>query len=171
MIKFKKIKERSFKWIDLLPPYGQYPLYFVYKENIPKYLCWIKKHILSKIDKIYFNVYYKVNRYDIVKLDMEQRYADIDYRMFLACFSLLQQYVEHELGKQTPDNSIDSYISFYKGYRLHSNSGSDEKAIDLYLWYLNEKQNNHRFDTHIVESIEYQEKLFELIKMRNTLWT
>lgn len=57
---------------------------------------------------------------------------DADYRMFLACFTILGQFVEEELGPANDDEDA------YRGYRLHSVDGGEPKAIDLWLWYRDE---------------------------------
>ena len=125
---------------------------------------------------------------------------DADYRMFLACFTILGQFVEEELGQADGEDS-------YRGYRLHSVDGWEPKAIDLWLWYrdelpklieevdadLNEcytgdiktqpsavpgfrevvdwgKVREPKFPFDHVESVKDQ-KLKELMEIRRTLWT
>lgn len=58
---------------------------------------------------------------------------DADYRMFDACFAILGQFVEGELGPAEDPAGLASGV--YRGYRLHS---GDEEAIDLWLWYRDE---------------------------------
>lgn len=69
-------------------------------------------------------------------------WCDADDRMFEACFAILRQFVEDELGKAGAGDSE------YRGYRLHAadigpddlsgmppQRSSDKDAIDLWLWY------------------------------------
>ena len=60
-------------------------------------------------------------------------WIDPDERMFHACFSILGEFVEKELGPvklNSPDYRMDCQ---YRGYRLHSYG--DESAIDMWCWY------------------------------------
>ena len=76
-------------------------------------------------------------------------WCDADERMFQACFTILGQFVEEELGK--PDEEDEKWGSVHRGYRLHSADieegdpsgappapSSDRTAIDLWLWYKEE---------------------------------
>ena len=65
-------------------------------------------------------------------------WRDADERMFLACFTILGQFVEEELGLSDDPECV------YRGYRLHSCGGNDEKAIDLWLWYRDELPEQQR---------------------------
>ena len=78
-----------------------------------------------------------------LKLPFERgEWCDADERIFQACFTILRQFVEDELGTEQDD---------YRGYRLHSadiepedpsglapRRSSDKDAIDLWLWYRDE---------------------------------
>jgi hypothetical protein len=78
-----------------------------------------------------------IRRSHIISLPIAGLWRDADERMFLACFLVLGRFVEKELG--TVAWVFDGEASdLYRGYRLHSCGGNDEKAIDLWLWYKNE---------------------------------
>lgn len=75
-------------------------------------------------------------------------WVDADEVMFQACFAVLGDYVENELGREAWEHAPKS---LYRGYRLHSADieegdpsgappmpSSDRKAIDLWLWYKEE---------------------------------
>ena len=105
--------------------------------------------------------------------------VDADQRMFEACFAILGQYVESELGASSDTEEV------YRGYRLHSTDGNDEKAIELWLWYKNElptleadcqKSFSGQLKTepkfrHFFPEIVKDHKLRELIDLRRSLWT
>lgn len=68
----------------------------------------------------------------------------IDTGIFNASFVLLGKFVEEELGKAPSEKEQQENIQLwgyridtYRGYRLHSNN---HEAIDLWLWYKNERQ-------------------------------
>lgn len=118
-------------------------------------------------------------RHHIVYTDLKPGWTDADEVMFRACFAILRRFVEWELGKPSKD-----WPEAYRGYRVHSAGGHDEKAIDLWLWYKEElpklyaeeheaylKQTPgwYKIDDEI-EKVKSQ-KLAELIEMRRTLWT
>lgn len=138
--------------------------------------------------------------FSILKLPYEPgEWRDADYRMFEACFAILGQFVEDELQRSTPEDV--EHNSDYRGYRLHSCGGHDEKAIDLWLWYRDELPkleedyvqdirqaygdrltfNDDGSVTHNGSGkLKYQydfpeqvkdEKLRELIALRRSLWT
>lgn len=77
-------------------------------------------------------------RYDhgTLKLPFEpNEFVEIEERMFHACFTLLGDFVENQLGtKEWFENSN----SMYRGYRCHFAGNTNEKAIDLWLWYRDE---------------------------------
>jgi hypothetical protein len=62
-------------------------------------------------------------------------WTDVDTRMFNAMFTILGSFVEEELGKISEEYKKEYPDCDYKGYRLHSAGGTDEQAIDLWLWY------------------------------------
>jgi hypothetical protein len=62
-------------------------------------------------------------------------WTDSDERMFQACFTILGEYVENELG--TVNWYPDQPDCMYRGYRQHAQNG-DAPLIDLWLWYLKE---------------------------------
>lgn len=78
-------------------------------------------------------------------------WPDADERMFHACFAILSQYVESELGTE-PWECMGGEDDMYRGYRLHSadvaagegvggpegGPSPDRAAIDLWLWYRDE---------------------------------
>lgn len=85
-------------------------------------------------------LYRTTHRYHVLNLGIAPGCYDTDYRMFHACFALLGQFVEQELGRMPIDEAKAAYGDnadecHYKGYRLHSCGGHDERAIDLWLWY------------------------------------
>lgn len=64
-------------------------------------------------------------------------WRDADDRIFHACFLILGQFVEQELGTEPLDiGGVKSPM--YRGYRVHFADGYNEKAIDLWLWYRDE---------------------------------
>jgi hypothetical protein len=82
-------------------------------------------------------------RYDFstLKLPIEPgAWRDADDRMFHACFAILGQYVEEELG--TEPQSWQDESCMYRGYRLHfvdrGEADPTRAAIDLWLWYRDE---------------------------------
>lgn len=123
---------------------------------------------------VYYWVHYRVRRYDLVRTDLGYRYADVDHRMFLACFALLGEFVEHELGRAEDGEG-------YRGYNLHradeeGRVNPERKAIDLWLWYVAEREGNFNplFDddpTAIEHDALYDRRLRELIDIRRALWT
>lgn len=121
---------------------------------------------------------------------------DADERMFQACFTILGQFVENELGRPEKEDEEDSY----RGYRLHFEGNNNPKAIDLWLWYKNELPELERaYEQDLAESYsgdiktvagvvdfgrvrepkfpyDYpetvkDEKLRELLEIRRALWT
>lgn len=84
--------------------------------------------------------------FDTLKMPFAaDEWCDADDRMFQACFSILRQYVEDELGSEEDGSTM------YRGYRLHSadieaddpsgmgpRPSCDRQAIDLFLWYRDE---------------------------------
>lgn len=82
--------------------------------------------------------------FSILPLPFEKgQWVDADERIFHACFAVLGQYVEKELGTKGDPEDL------HRGYRLHSadveadvDGGSrpstDRVAIDLWLWYRDE---------------------------------
>ncbi len=74
--------------------------------------------------------------FSTLKLPIKKgKWRDADDRMFHACFVILGQYVEGELGTKPWSGGEEA---MYRGYRRHSGGDSDEKAIDLWLWYRDE---------------------------------
>lgn len=61
-------------------------------------------------------------------------WVDADEVMFQACFTILAGFVTEELGP-IADAASESQ---YRGYRVHCASGTDQQAIDLFLWYRDE---------------------------------
>lgn len=145
--------------INWIPPYDS--------SNNPKYesdnpswkslkLYNIKMHI----NNIWHWFYYRtVCKRHIIKLPIKPSYIDVDEMMFLACFEALGDFVEYELGKKEEFSEWPTY----KGYRLHS---SNEKAIDLWLWYKEERKNGFPSGWD-VEDIKFN----ELMLIRKGLWT
>jgi hypothetical protein len=133
---------------------------------------------LKGVDWLYY--WFKnrfVTRYHIVNTGLKPGYYDIDEIMFHACFVLLGSFVEDELGK-APFDAPNEYC----GYRLHSEGGNDERAIDLWIWYkyqlpelLKDEEADYRAFTSVygydyIETMK-NDKLVELINIRRNLWT
>lgn len=81
--------------------------------------------------------------FSTLKLPIEPgAWRDADDRMFHACFVILGQYIEEELGTEPRPHQDGSMM--HRGYRLHSADGGgdhskrERAAIDLWLWYRNE---------------------------------
>ena len=108
---------------------------------------------------------------------------DADERMFHACFSILGEFVEKELG--TTSQGYDKEQSrLYRGYRLHSANDRDKAAIDLWLWYRDDlpgetalcdrniaamTPDNPVDHEQILQNLKDQ-KLRDLINIRRQLW-
>lgn len=108
---------------------------------------------------------------------------DADERMFHACFSILGEFVEEELG--TTSQGYDKEQSrLYRGYRLHSANDRDKAAIDLWLWYRDDlpgetalcdrniadmPPDNPVDHEQILQNLKDQ-KLRDLINIRRQLW-
>lgn len=108
---------------------------------------------------------------------------DADERMFHACFSILGEFVEEELG--TTSQGYDKERSrLYRGYRLHSANDRDKAAIDLWLWYRDDlpeetalcdrniaamTPDNPVDHEQILQNLKDQ-KLRDLINIRRQLW-
>jgi len=122
------------------------------------------------------------DRYHVVRLLTEPGYRDVDFRMAAACFALLGEFVEKELGaagegaEEGNEEDGDKDERLWRGFRLHSMGGTDEKAIDLWLWYRDEfpklshvpaEDGLGRKDPDDV----LDEKLGELMALRRSLWT
>lgn len=143
--------EEKWSWRSLLPPYtgGFRSNAFLGVKifgNRYENKRWFRMTFaagyagLRKIDRAYDWCRYRFVRsqqYHIVRTSLAPGYYDIDYVMFDACFTLLGRFVERELGPMTGD-CYEGYDNLYRGYRLHSAGGNDEKAIDLWLWYKHE---------------------------------
>jgi len=66
-------------------------------------------------------------------------WCDADERIFIACFTILGQFVEEELGKHSGGPGVAEPNS-YRGYRRHfadhyDGTSPEKDAIDLWLWY------------------------------------
>lgn len=170
----KKSLWRKFR--GLFPPYGHSSMDTVcgipvYGSNPPRWVEVIHDIRRWIDDHLYYPLHYRRARYDVVKTDLGLRYADVDRRMWFACFALLGEFVEKELGRETTE---DRHEDCYRGYRLHSAGGTDEKAIDLWLWYLEQKARGFEppdgIDWYDHESA-CDRKLDELMALRRSLWT
>lgn len=153
----------------------------------PNYEAWWFKpvHWLHRLGAIIDSVYYWIrwrtfDRYHIVKTDLDPGYYDVDEIMFRACFALLGRFVEEELG--TENWFPDQPDCMYRGYRVHCTNGTDEQAIDLWIWYKRDLAEMERDceaepqkfrDLHGYYYIEKQKtlKLDQLIRLRTALWT
>jgi hypothetical protein len=108
---------------------------------------------------------------------------DADERMFHACFSILGEFVEEELG--TTSQGYDKERSrLYRGYRLHSANDRDKAAIDLWLWYRDDLPREMAVCDHVITTmtadnlIDHEQilqnlkdqKLRDLINIRRQLW-
>lgn len=96
-------------------------------------------------------------------------WCDADERMFLACFTILGQFMEGELADCTWGDMS------HHGYNVSSDN--DIKAIDLWLWYRDELPKIYEAGRKIpvclpddIEDIKNQ-KLRELMEIRQSLWT
>ena len=91
--------------------------------------------MFCKLDNMYYYILHRFwEKLHVVRLPIRYGWVDADERMFHACFQILRRYVEEELGNK-PCFDDDE---LYRGFRLHSSEGTDEKAIDLWLWYRDE---------------------------------
>lgn len=137
----KKIK-RALRRV--LPPYTGSSADTVFGISVygsPHHEAWWFRHTirrahkgLQKIDAVYYWFHYRVRRYDIVRTDLGFCYADADERMFRACFALLGEFVEQELGREAWFEGSE----LYRGYRLHFEGDEQKRLIDLWLWYRDE---------------------------------
>jgi hypothetical protein len=94
-------------------------------------------------------------------------WVDADERMFHACFTILGQFVEVELGAaaDAPDASTN-----YRDYRVHAADGFDEKAIDLWLWYRDELPRlRQTFEECVGDNRPISRKSKEIAQMENAL--
>lgn len=80
----------------------------------------------------------KLHGFDTLALPFEPgEWCDADERMFQACFTILGQFVEDELGRE-PWECTGGEETMYRGYRRHFEGDGNRKAIDLWLWYRDE---------------------------------
>jgi len=113
------------------------------------------------------------------------RWCDADERMLMACFTILGQFVEQELGPSLEEPESDGgslpreerEVTSHRGYRVHCYGGTDEQAIDLWLWYRDElpaleKQADEdpSIPFRTIDELK-DRKLRSLIDIRQTLWT
>lgn len=76
--------------------------------------------------------------FDTLKLPFKpDEWRDADERIFHACFTILGQFVENELGTK-PWRFGDEESEMHRGYRPHFVGDDHPKAIDLWLWYRDE---------------------------------
>ena len=127
-------------------------------------------HFLKQIDNIWFWFHYRfVSRFHIVKTDLKPGYQDVDEIMFRACFALLGRFVEEELTKAAEDEEWQ-----YRGYRVDHLNGTDEEAIDLWLWYRDQFpldcEEYASLPSKQIEDLK-DHKLRQLIDIRKSLWT
>jgi hypothetical protein len=158
--------------------------YPVYGDDLPKWVRPLSRLFRRLLDAKYWVAYRTWDRYHIVDTGLEPRYYDIDEVMFHACFALLGRFVELELGPQSVDMEDECC---YRFYRLHSCGGTDQKAIDLWLWYKEElpklqeeywdratgRKGRRSFEEKYGTDLEglKEQKLKELIELRRCLWT
>lgn len=146
-VKPKKLSRRAREWMrnHLLPPYTTSvpdTVFGITFGDSPHYdKPWFRKTVgrMHRMQEAVDDVYYwfshrfmKIGRRHVVHTGMKPGWHDCDEMMFCACFAILGRYVEEELGKLDEDDSEDGG---YSGYRLHCEGGSDEAAIDLWIWY------------------------------------
>ncbi len=146
---------------------------------------WFIHRTLFKIENKYYMIKRIISLDHVIFLPIAGQYVDADKRMFIACFEILGDFVEKELGKcldeaAAPDTS-------YKGYRIHSDLGTDQRAIDLWLWYKKElpqiekeaheskiysvnSRVNYKYGFSYIQNLK-NEKLKELMQIRESLWT
>lgn len=130
----------------------------------------------------------------IIELPYDKEcWVDADQKMFDACFLILVDFVENELGKITWNKGKD----IYRDFRLHSTEEKEKTAIDLYYWYVEElpklkkdvaedlhscyiEDENSLLGIKRVKKPKYSsdyvdeicdKKLKELIEIRRALWT
>jgi len=144
---------------------------------------FIPKHyhhyVLSPLTQMYGFVAHRTwDRYHVVKTDLTPGFHEIEDRMFSACFFLLKEFVERDLG--TENYFPDKPECMYKGYRKHFADDSLNPAIDLYLWYRHDyptlkkacwEEVNYRKRQTLLDSLEVLEnaKLLELVSLRRNL--
>lgn len=172
----------------LLPPYGSNSIFGISTYGKYSKKWWFKwffesyhHYILTNIENIYYWIKDRtITRHHIVHTGREPGYCDVDELIFRACFALLGRFVEEELGRISVDDALED--GHYMGYRIHSLEGTDEVAIDLWLWYIqdlknleNEEMNDYRgfnkkYGFDYIENVK-DKKLRELIDIRGHLWT
>ena len=105
-----------------------------------KPLAWWFDNFMRPIDTSYYYMHNRfVSRQHIINMkSIRGKWCDCDERMFLACFTILQSFVEDELGYMPKLPPYGEEPSTYKGYRLHHGDEENKKAIDLYLWWRDE---------------------------------
>ena len=104
--------------------------------------------------------------FDTLKLPYSKtEWYDADQRMFDACFTILGQFVIGELGEADMNLIMKSNIkdddTIYHGYIVRNGRGFNQKAIDLWIWYIDylpklEKDCNRDYGrNHIVINSSY----------------
>jgi len=130
-------------WISEMASFGSsnahllgFPIYGGdYKgEKIVEFIYNKLKPISDWKHRQYYRFKRQPHRLTLLNIDPTS-WADTDTRMFHAMFTLLGTFVERELGKISEEYKKEYPDCDYKGYRLHCCGGTDEKAIDLWLWY------------------------------------
>ena len=77
--------------------------------------------------------------FNVLRLPFESTdWVDADYRMFHACFEILGQFVNDELGVADPKQIDDENEDTYRGYKIWSVGHDEQAAIDLWIWYRDE---------------------------------
>lgn len=116
-----------------------------------------------------------ISRHHIVHTGLKPGWHDVDELMFHACFALLGRFVEQELGPVSVDHARDH--GHYRGYRIHCRGGTDEAAIDLWLWFhddlpgLTAQHWAAPYDPYDRLDTLKQAKLDQLMRLRSKLWT
>src|SRR5271154_3495189 len=133
-------------WIGEMASFGSssshlmgFPIYGSdYKgEKIIEFIYYKLKPISDWKSRQYYRFKRKHHKLTIRNIE-PTTWTDVDNRMFHAMFTILGTFVESELGKISEEYKKEYPDCDYKGYRLHSAGGTDEQAIDLWLWYLND---------------------------------
>lgn len=135
-IRLEKLKNNKIRWILAKSMLYSYKFYEILVEDY--------------IEPIKYWIYYRIHpshRYNVVKTGLKPGYYDADTRMIHACFTLLKEYVEHELscfwlhrydsGFYGDIEKTESLIVDIKTGNIASNLSSNSlEALELYLWWI-----------------------------------
>lgn len=141
------------------------------------------KEVFRKLKETIFNIHYWIahrtyDQYHIVKLGFKPQYADVDYRMAIAIFVLLEQFVEQE-------NGLEDYISYKTGRFSFEKNDSEyeryhkeiapvyDKMHDAYRWWKQNKKEyfDNEFLFNEIKHTEMTTHLINIVQHRGVLWT